>query len=523
MNVAHEVLVSRRLQTLSIEPQTVDASALLRPSNLNVNSTGTSFEISPVEEDISPVQEMNPISEVQIQTSIEVTDYNQTVLRESGHRRKCSSEDGIHFVDDDEGLEFQLDARHLNRVHEELEKLNIATDVINKLELQLDHTREKFKQIHSEWSKRSDEIQKKYDSAIKKSRPYYEAVREEQRLRDLAQQATSRFEKANSLLQVAKQQVQLTQDSLARQQIIQPDCLEVLNHHVQRVNEAEQERLSAEEEHCQLSQQMIQCTQRVRQLAKDNSRSIKKAKHYFDLHKDFKKRLEHQKMLISKLETEVKQKKRDYTSSLRNLEQISDSIHEERSLTSTKHSARTPDSTRKSVSAVGLSKLHTSDPEIDDSESAVGDLDGRVKRSKRRTGSSLNSAAVDSHSTTSTSSSGGISMSMSQKDQSISDLCTEMPESLTFDDYFDMKIDASTSSSSHHGRSVSELSGFSDASSQKQRPMGTGVILLAQRLMNGSIDKKNESSSYKHDGRDESDDVCYHTAPQGISPIANNS
>jgi hypothetical protein len=77
---------------------------------------------------------------------------------------------------------------------------------------------------------------------------------------------------------------------------------------------------------------MIQCTQRVKQLAKDNSRSIKKAKHYFDLHKDFKKRLEHQKMLISKLETEVKQKKRDYTSSLRNLEQISDSIHEERSV-----------------------------------------------------------------------------------------------------------------------------------------------------------------------------------------------
>lgn len=53
------------------------------------------------------------------------------------HERKSSSEDGIHYVDDDDGVEFALDARHLNRVHEELEKLNIATDVINKLELQL--------------------------------------------------------------------------------------------------------------------------------------------------------------------------------------------------------------------------------------------------------------------------------------------------------------------------------------------------------------------------------------------------
>jgi len=186
-------------------------------------------------------------------------------------------------------------------------------------------------------------------------------------------------------------------------------------------------------------------------------------------------------------------------------------------LTSTKHSARTPDSTRKSVSAVGLSKLQTSDPEIDDSESAVGDLDeSRVKRSKRRTNSSIN--AADSRSTTSTSSSGGISMSMSQKDQSISDLCNEeMPESLIFDDYFEMRLDASTSSSLHHGRSVSELSEFSETSNPK-RQMGSGVILLAQRLMNGSQDKtKTGSMSYKHQGSN--DDFCYHTAPQGISPV----
>lgn len=70
------------------------------------------------------------------------------------------------------------------------------------MELQLDHAREKFQKIHSEWRKRSDEIQKKYDSAIKKSRPYYETVKEEQQLQEKTQQATNRFEKANSMLQV---------------------------------------------------------------------------------------------------------------------------------------------------------------------------------------------------------------------------------------------------------------------------------------------------------------------------------
>lgn len=48
------------------------------------------------------------------------------------------SNDGVHgFIDDDDGIEFQMDSRYLNRVHEELEKLNIGTDVINKLECQL--------------------------------------------------------------------------------------------------------------------------------------------------------------------------------------------------------------------------------------------------------------------------------------------------------------------------------------------------------------------------------------------------
>lgn len=45
------------------------------------------------------------------------------------------------------GDDFRLDAKHLNRVHEELEKLNIATDVINKLELQLDEARATFRYV----------------------------------------------------------------------------------------------------------------------------------------------------------------------------------------------------------------------------------------------------------------------------------------------------------------------------------------------------------------------------------------
>ena len=81
--------------------------------------------------------------------------------------------------------------------------------------------------IQEEWSKRVHEIKKKYDSAIKKSRPYYTALGDERKLGDQAQAAAQRFERATSILAVAKQQVKLTQDALTRQKVIEPECLEV--------------------------------------------------------------------------------------------------------------------------------------------------------------------------------------------------------------------------------------------------------------------------------------------------------
>ncbi len=63
----------------------------------------------------------------------------------------------------------------MNRVHEELEKLNIATDVINKLELQLDEARAVFRDIQCSWSQRLEQLAKRLGSCIEKSRPYYQA------------------------------------------------------------------------------------------------------------------------------------------------------------------------------------------------------------------------------------------------------------------------------------------------------------------------------------------------------------
>ncbi|KAK6009023.1 SH3 domain-binding protein 5 [Ostertagia ostertagi] len=225
-----------------------------------------------------------------------------------------------------------LDQKHLNLVHEELEKLNIATDVINKLEVQLDGARACFREIQACWSEKLKDLSKKYSSAIAKARPYYEAKIQERKLRDESQRAAIRFERATSLLAVAKQQVALTQDSLNRETTVQPECLEVLNHHIQRVNEAEKERVISGNEHRAISERLMTLADQIRKMEKDQRSSIKKSRTYFDQRLEFTRVLERQKELILRLEAEVRQKKCDYTTSLRNLERISDSIHEQRSL-----------------------------------------------------------------------------------------------------------------------------------------------------------------------------------------------
>ena len=98
------------------------------------------------------------------------------------------------------------------------------------------------------------------------------------------------------------------------------------------MSEAEGERTAAGEAHRVVSQRMIEVTLRIKQMEKDNSRSIKKSRQYFEQCMEFRRKLDHQKAIISKLEKEVKQKKNDYQTSMRNLEQISESIHEERSV-----------------------------------------------------------------------------------------------------------------------------------------------------------------------------------------------
>ncbi|KAM7142422.1 SH3 domain-binding protein 5-like isoform 2-T4 [Molossus nigricans] len=163
------------------------------------------------------------------------------------------------------------------RIQEELEHLNQASEEINQVELQLDEARTTYRRILQESARKLNTQGSHLGSCIEKARPYYEARR------------------------------------LAKE-----------------VNEAEEERLRGEREHQRVTRLCQQAEARVQALQKTLRRAIGKSRPYFELKAQFSQILEEHKAKVTELEQQVAQAKTRYSVALRNLEQISEQIHERR-------------------------------------------------------------------------------------------------------------------------------------------------------------------------------------------------
>ncbi|CAG9114969.1 unnamed protein product [Plutella xylostella] len=79
----------------------------------------------------------------------------------------------------------------------ELEKLNAATDEINKLELELDESTKTFHLLLAETSRRLQALSKRLGSCVDKSRPYYDAGAAAAAARADCQKAAVQFQRAS--------------------------------------------------------------------------------------------------------------------------------------------------------------------------------------------------------------------------------------------------------------------------------------------------------------------------------------
>ncbi|XP_043822772.1 SH3 domain-binding protein 5 isoform X2 [Dromiciops gliroides] len=218
------------------------------------------------------------------------------------------------------------------RIQGELEKLNQSTDDINRRETELEDARQKFRSVLVEATVKLDELVKKIGKAVEDSKPYWEARRVARQAQLEAQKATQDFQRATEVLRAAKETISLAEQRLLEDDKRQFDSAwqEMLNHATQRVMEAEQTKTRSELVHKETAAKYNAAMGRMRQLEKKLKRAINKSKPYYELKAKYYVQLEQLKKIVDDLQAKLSLAKGEYKTALKNLEMISDEIHERR-------------------------------------------------------------------------------------------------------------------------------------------------------------------------------------------------
>ncbi|XP_012363956.1 SH3 domain-binding protein 5 isoform X4 [Nomascus leucogenys] len=236
--------------------------------------------------------------------------------------------------EEEEGMEQGLEEEEEvdPRIQGELEKLNQSTDDINRRETELEDARQKFRSVLVEATVKLDELVKKIGKAVEDSKPYWEARRVARQAQLEAQKATQDFQRATEVLRAAKETISLAEQRLLEDDKRQFDSAwqEMLNHATQRVMEAEQTKTRSELVHKETAARYNAAMGRMRQLEKKLKRAINKSKPYFELKAKYYVQLEQLKKTVDDLQAKLTLAKGEYKMALKNLEMISDEIHERR-------------------------------------------------------------------------------------------------------------------------------------------------------------------------------------------------
>ncbi|XP_072507395.1 SH3 domain-binding protein 5 isoform X2 [Notamacropus eugenii] len=218
------------------------------------------------------------------------------------------------------------------RIQGELEKLNQSTDDINRRETELEDARQKFRSVLVEATVKLDELVKKIGKAVEDSKPYWESRRVARQAQLEAQKATQDFQRATEVLRAAKETISLAEQRLLEDDKRQFDSAwqEMLNHATQRVMEAEQTKTRSELVHKETAAKYNAAMGRMRQLEKKYKRAINKSKPYYELKAKYYVQLEQLKKIVDDLQAKLSLAKGEYKTALKNLEMISDEIHERR-------------------------------------------------------------------------------------------------------------------------------------------------------------------------------------------------
>ncbi|XP_011212597.2 SH3 domain-binding protein 5 isoform X1 [Bactrocera dorsalis] len=238
------------------------------------------------------------------------------------------------------------------RVQVELEKLNTATDNINKYEVELDEAKCDFKRILAESEVRIKQAAHKLGNSIEAAKPYYESRIYAAQLAKETQQAAVNYEKAKSIHSAAKEMVYLAEQGLGEKATLDTACQEMLSHATTKVNQSQVEVTDARNtlKMCQLKLEVAnnrvgKLQGQLKQAIRASSLSLRRdllemnalvyqqrcnCLPFYEARANYNGLLKAQKQKINELEGRVTEAKMTYNEALKNLEQISEDIHRQR-------------------------------------------------------------------------------------------------------------------------------------------------------------------------------------------------
>ncbi|XP_062538666.1 uncharacterized protein LOC134206936 isoform X2 [Armigeres subalbatus] len=216
------------------------------------------------------------------------------------------------------------------RVQIELEKLNEATDSINKYEVELDEAKNDFRELLKESVEKIKAVAKKLGNSIETAKPYYEARLYASQLAKETQQSALNYDKAKSVHAAAKEMVFLAEQGLGEKSTLDTACQEMLTHATTRVNESQND-CTEMRNVLRISELKLEvANNRVAKLHSQLKGAIRASRPYYELRANYNALLLDQKQKVVDLEAKVSEAKMSYNEALTRLEKISEEIHQQR-------------------------------------------------------------------------------------------------------------------------------------------------------------------------------------------------
>ncbi|RWS24649.1 hypothetical protein B4U80_09954 [Leptotrombidium deliense] len=232
------------------------------------------------------------------------------------------------------------------RVKQQLETLNQWTEKINALEKRFEESNALFRCVLNESSDKLKCLAHKLGKCVREARPYYDAKRRTKELQLKCQRAAINFEKACQLYEQSKETISLTEERFAAHKQYYEEMIEnekgdkrrefdntwqeMLNQATIKLMNAEMMRRESELKHERCMALFRNSEEKATHLEKQLKSSIKKSRTYFEEQYKFHQRLHAIKGEIETLRREITDSKSAYSMTLRNLESISEEIHEKR-------------------------------------------------------------------------------------------------------------------------------------------------------------------------------------------------